>query len=60
MNLKLGLSQSGKDRLKVPENKVLRRIFGRKREEVRGVWREMDNKELHNLLFLPNIIRFIL
>jgi hypothetical protein len=41
------------------ENKVLRRIFGLKRKEVTGGWRKLHNEELHNLYFLPNIIRMI-
>jgi len=36
-------------RLRVFENRVLRRIFGPKREEVTGDWRKMHNEELHNL-----------
>jgi hypothetical protein len=35
--------------LRVFENKVLRRIFGPKREEVTGVWRKLHNEGLHNL-----------
>jgi hypothetical protein len=35
--------------LKVSENRVLRRIFGPKREEVAGGWRSLHNEELHNL-----------
>jgi hypothetical protein len=35
---------------------VLRRIFCPKRDEVMGGWRELHNKELHNLYSLPNII----
>jgi hypothetical protein len=31
------------------ENRVLRRIFGPKREEVSGSWRRLHNEELHNL-----------
>jgi hypothetical protein len=46
-------------RLRVFENRVLRRIFGPKREEVTGDWRKMHNEELHNLYSLPNIIRII-
>jgi hypothetical protein len=30
------------------ENRMLRRISGTKRDKVRGVWRKMDNEELHN------------
>jgi hypothetical protein len=41
------------------ENRVLRRIFGSKRNEVTGDWRKLHNEELHNLYFPPNIIRMI-
>jgi hypothetical protein len=41
------------------ENRVLRRIFGRKREEVAGGWRRLHNEELHNLYTSPNVIRVI-
>jgi hypothetical protein len=40
------------------ENRALR-IFGPKREEVTGGWKEFHNEELHNLYFSPNIIRVI-
>jgi hypothetical protein len=39
------------------ENRVLRRIFGRKRDEVTGEWRKLHNEELHNLYSFPDIIR---
>jgi hypothetical protein len=39
------------------ENRVLRRIFGFKREEVVGGWRRLYNEELHNMYALPNNIR---
>jgi hypothetical protein len=43
----------------VIENRVLRRIFGPKRDEVAGDWRKLHNEELHNLNSSPNIIRMI-
>jgi hypothetical protein len=46
-------------RLKVFENRVLRRIFGPKRDEVTGEWRKLHNGELHNLYSPPDIIRQI-
>jgi hypothetical protein len=39
------------------ENRVLRRIFGSKRNEVKGGWRNLHNEELHNLYSSPNNIR---
>jgi hypothetical protein len=41
------------------ENKVLRRIFGPKRNEVKGRWRKLHNKELRDLYSSPSIIRII-
>jgi hypothetical protein len=46
-------------RLRVFQNRVLRRIFGLKREKVTGGWRKLHNEELHNLYSLPSIIRMI-
>ncbi|KAJ4450901.1 hypothetical protein ANN_02335 [Periplaneta americana] len=46
-------------RLRVFENKVLRKIFGAKRDEVTGEWRKLHNAELHALYSSPNIIRNI-
>jgi hypothetical protein len=46
-------------RLSVFENRVLRRIFGPKRDEVMGEWRKLYNEELHNLYSSPDIIRQI-
>ena len=40
-------------------NRVLRRIFGRKRDEVTGEWRTLHNEELNVLYFSPNIVRVI-
>jgi hypothetical protein len=45
-------------RLRVFENRVLRRIFGPKREED-GSWRKLHNDELHSLYSSPNIVRMI-
>jgi hypothetical protein len=44
-------------RLRVFENRVLRRIFGSKRDEVMGEWRKLHSEELHNLYSSPDIIR---
>jgi hypothetical protein len=46
-------------KLRVFENRVLRRIFGPKREEVTGGWRKVHDEKLHNLYNSPNIIRVI-
>jgi hypothetical protein len=43
-------------RLRVLEKRMLRRIFGPKRDEVRGEWRRLHNEELYNLYSSPNII----
>jgi hypothetical protein len=41
------------------ENRVLRRIFGPRRDEVTGDWKKLHNEELHNFYSSPNIIRMI-
>ena len=46
-------------RLRVFENKVLRSIFGPRRDEVKGDWRKLHNEELNDLYVLPNIVRVI-
>jgi hypothetical protein len=51
------LSLREEHRLRVFENRVLRRIFGPKRDEVTGEWRKLHNEELHNLNSTPDIIR---
>jgi hypothetical protein len=45
--------------LRVFENRVLRRVFGPKRDEIMGGCRKLHNEELHNLYSLPSIIRMI-
>ena len=45
------------NKLRVFGNKVLRKIFGAKRDETTGEWRKLHNAELHTLYFSPNIIR---
>jgi hypothetical protein len=44
-------------RLRVFENRVLRRILGPKTDEVTGGWRKLHNEELHNFYFPPSLIR---
>jgi hypothetical protein len=44
-------------RLRVFEKRVLRRIFGPKRDEVMGEWRKLHSEELHNLYSSPDIFR---
>jgi len=46
-------------RLRVFENMLLRRVFGPKRDEVRGEWRKLHNEELSYLYSLPNIVRVV-
>jgi hypothetical protein len=54
------LTLSEKHRLRVFENRVLRRIFGPKRDEVTGEWRKLHNEELRNLCSSPDIIRQVM
>jgi hypothetical protein len=61
MGVKLGLSLwggGGEHRLRVFENRVLRRIFGPKREED-GSWRKLHNDELHSPYSSPTIVKVI-
>jgi hypothetical protein len=46
-------------RLRVFENRMLRRIYGPKRDEVTGDWRKLHNEELHGLYSSPSIVRVI-
>ena len=41
------------------ENRVLRRIFGPKRDEVTGEWRKLHSEELNDLYWSPNVIRIV-
>jgi hypothetical protein len=50
------LTSREEHRLRVFENRVLRGIFGPKRDEVTGEWRKLQNGELHNLYSSPDII----
>ena len=46
-------------RQRVFENRVLRRVFGPKRDEVKGEWIKLNNEELMDLYSLPNIVRVV-
>jgi hypothetical protein len=46
-------------RLRVFENRVLRRVFGPKRDDVTGEWRKLHNEELNDLYSLPNFVRVV-
>jgi len=53
----LSLTLREKRRLRVSENRVLRRVFGLKRDEVTGEWRKLHNEELNDLYSSSNIVR---
>jgi len=55
----LSLTLRNKHRLTVFENRVLRRIFGPKKDEVTKEWRKLHNEELNDLYYSPNILRVI-
>jgi hypothetical protein len=57
MNIKAFFVVREEHRLRVFENRVLRRIFGSNKDEVTGEWRKLHNEELHNLYSSPDIIR---
>jgi hypothetical protein len=46
-------------RMRVFENRVLRRVFGPKKDEVTGEWRKLHNEELRDLYSLPYIVRVV-
>ena len=45
--------------LRMFENRVLKRMFWSKRDEVTGEWRKLHNEELNDLYWSPNIVRVI-
>jgi hypothetical protein len=49
----------GGTRLRVFENRVLRRMFGPKTDEVPGEWKQLQNEELNALYYSPSIVRVI-
>jgi hypothetical protein len=55
----LSLTLREEHRLRVFENRMFRRIFRPKRDEVTGGWRKLHNKELHGLYSSPSIVRVI-
>jgi hypothetical protein len=55
----MSLTLRKEHRLRLSEERVRRRIFGTKRDEVIGKWRKLHNSELHNLYSFPSIIRII-
>ena len=55
----LSINRREENRLRAFENRVLRRIFGPKRNDVRGEWRKLHSEELHDLFCSPNIVRVI-
>jgi hypothetical protein len=50
----LSLTMREEDRLRVSENRALRRIFGPKRDKITGEWRKLHNGELNDLYSSPN------
>jgi hypothetical protein len=59
MGLKFGLTLQEEHKTRVFENRVLRRIFVLKRDELIGGWIKLYNEGLHNLYSSPSIIRMI-
>jgi hypothetical protein len=50
--MKLVCHAKGRTQTGVFENRVLRRMFGPRRDEMKGCWKKIHNKVLHNLLYL--------
>jgi hypothetical protein len=59
VDVKRSLTLREEQRLRVFENRVLRRIFGPKRDQATGEWRRLHNGQLNDLYSSPNIIRVI-
>jgi hypothetical protein len=59
MGVKLGLTFCEKRRVRVFENRVLRKIFGSKKDSITGDWRRIHNEELYNLYYSKNVIQAI-
>jgi hypothetical protein len=55
----LSLTLREEHKLRLFENRVLKKIFRQEREEMVGDWRKLNNEELYNLYFLPDITRII-
>jgi len=55
----LPLTLRGERRLRVFENRALRRVFGPKRNEVTGEWRKLHKEYLRDFYSLPNIVRVV-
>jgi len=55
----LVVDTAGGKKLRVFENRVLRKIFGPRRDEVTGEWRKLHKEELNDLYSSPNIVRLI-
>jgi hypothetical protein len=55
----MSLTLKEERRLRVFESRVLRRVFGPKRDEVTGEWRKLHDEELNDLYSLPNNVRVV-